>query len=207
MASPFMKKRLSGILIISALSLGVILISVYMSARILEDDLKRTSMNFFSIFSTLVEAPFGEEEKAFLSAMLSAPEICGLEVFSENGRRIWSVGEPLELIAYRLNRDTELTHQAEEGARFEIFWPAARLESSFGLALRLDTAWHRVARREVLILAGLAALFGVCAAIFLRTARFWPRGSVHSPGGGAEISRHGRPRTAVREEDQERPPS
>jgi len=163
-------KWLTGSVIAVAGILAVAWLQLLSLERFLASDLERTTTNLRMFAAAALSEPLTAGAPTTLHHILAAPEVEGLEIFSGQGRRIWSGGEPLELIAYRLDRDTELTHHASEGARYELFWPATQLGGSYGLAVRLDTAWQDRVRREMMIAisAGLA-VFGGLVMLLSRT--------------------------------------
>lgn len=136
----------------------------------MRDDVRRTAQNLQHFLATILAEPLTAEQEKILAGILAAPEIRGVEIFSGQGRRVWSLGEPLELTAYRLDRQTVLTHHVASPARFEIFWPAGELDGLHGLAIRFDTSWKaRIRSRMMLLNSLILVVFGGAAILVART--------------------------------------
>jgi len=168
-ATPLARKSF-GVFVLAATAVVAVWIQTVSLERFMRDDVRRTVQNLRQFLSTVLNEPLTSEQERILAGIVAAPEIRGLELFSDQGRRVWSLGEPLELTAYRLDRRTVLTHHTAAPARFEIFWPAGELDGLYGLAIRFDTSWkERIRGRMMLLNSAILAVFGGVAMLIVLT--------------------------------------
>ena len=113
----------------------------------------------------------GPGQGAGLRLLLDLPQVTGVELFSTSGRRIAGLGEPLEIVGYRLEQDAVLQHDAADGSRYEVYWPPRIMESDFGVAVRLDAEGLREARRSLLVTVAGVQLVALTAAALVFSRR------------------------------------
>ena len=115
----------------------------------------------------------GPRRTATAGLLTVLPYVTGVEVFSVDGRRIASFGEPLEIVGYRLDRETVRRHRVPGTARQEIYWPAPVLRAEAGLAVRFDMS--PLERRRGRLTVMLASVQMAALAILGLLCR-WPAG-------------------------------
>lgn len=101
------------------------------------------------------------------------PYVRGVEVFASDGRRIWGAGEPLEIVGYKLNRDSPLVHRTSSRMAREFYWPANLLTGDQGIAVRVDIGVQKAAvqqlRNRLLIVYGaIFVLLGIIVMQFVK---------------------------------------
>lgn len=108
-----------------------------------------------------------------LQDIIRLPSVTGVEVFSQNGRRIGAYGEALEIVGYRLAEIQSLRHVADANTRYEAYWSAAALDGTFGIAIRIDqsaiTAGDRVMVTRIATILASAVL--LCSIIIYVSCR------------------------------------
>jgi hypothetical protein len=123
------------------------------------------------------QAVFAEPPASILSSNLQdiirLPSVTGIEVFSQNGKRIGAYGEALEIVGYRLAEIQSLRHVADANTRYEAYWSAAALDGTIGIAIRIDqsaiTAGDRVMVTKIAIILASAVL--LCSIIIYGSCR------------------------------------
>lgn len=133
---------------------------------ILKIDLEREANGAKEMAKAILQNGIAENRAPRLELLLKLPQVKGVELFSPGGRRIAGKGEPLEIVGYRLDRDTVLYHASRDGSHQEIFWPPRSVESEFGVAVRLDISWFHKRRLSLIVAAAavqLVALLAVAA--------------------------------------------
>lgn len=144
------------------------------SERMLAGEMQRTVEDFRkSLMQVANRLPEDESMAAELRRMMRTTRLRGIEIFSPQGRRVWSAGEPLEIVGYPLDQRRAVTHATADGSRFESYWHAELLQSRHGLALRLDRDWQQPVRRRMRTasLIVVATLVAAAAGIGLWTGK------------------------------------
>lgn len=120
------------------------------TGRFLNEQVERIAGNLREIVVPVVERMPDDGNTEELRRMLAMPDLTGIEVFGSQGRRIWHAGESLEIVGYRFDGQSTLSHVTADRTRYEVFWSAQALQAGHGVALRLDTRWEDRIRRDVL---------------------------------------------------------
>ncbi len=145
--------RSSAVVILALISTTVLIL---IADPIIKIDLEHEANNAKGFAKALLQLDTEQGHALRLELLLELPQVKGVELFSPSGRRVAGIGEPLEIVGYRLDRDTVLHHATRDGSRHEIYWPPSAVESEFGLAVRLDISWFQ--KRRMSLLMAMAAV-------------------------------------------------
>lgn len=157
--------RSPAVVVLALISTAVLIL---IADPIMKINLEHEANNAKRVAKVLLQLGIEQDHAPRLELLLELPQVKGVELFSPSGRRVAGIGEPLEIVGYRLDRDTVLHHAPRDGSRHEIYWPPRAVESEFGLAVRLDISWFRkrrislfmaVVAVQLVALTAVAALF------------------------------------------------
>lgn len=156
---------LSGTVLLLLLATGAGVLATLEIERLLAGEMRRTADELReSLMQAAIRLPEDDIFAGDVRRMMRTTRLRGLEIFSPQGRRVWSAGEPLEIVGFPLDQRRSVTHTTADGSRFESYWHADFLQARHGLALRLDRDWQQPVRRRMLIASLIAAAVLLAAA-------------------------------------------
>lgn len=138
---------------------------------LLDEEAARYLRGLRELVVPIVDRIPNQDAFADLQLVLAIPDVTGIEIFGEEGRRIWHAGESLEIVGYRFSERSTLSHATADATRYEVFWSAQALQARHGIALRLDVGRRgALLRRFAVRAAALSALLLVAGIALGMTA-------------------------------------